>query len=333
MRVLIIGRTEVLYETVLLLAKEHSICGIITSVASPEYSKKEDDFEKLAHELNCPFIICKTLNKSVIEFITNCNADIAISVNWISVINNNIINLFPYGILNCHPGDLPRYRGNAVCNWAMINNETEIIITIHYMVGGELDSGDILVQESFPIEEHTTITEFVKYWEEITPLLFKKAIDGLVNNSIKPIKQISIEKEPFRCFPRLPIDSKIDWTKNALEIDRLIRASSKPYSGAYTYYKINEEIKKIFIWKSRVIQTETSDIGTPGQIIFNNKENGESHVLTGGGILAICEVQFENEQLFFPGTAWKSIRTRFGIDIEQEIILLKKYIDVKFGTL
>ncbi len=333
MKVLIIGRTEILYNTALMLAKEHTICGIITSTASPEYNKKEDDFEKLALELNCPFINCKVLNKNAIEFINTCQPEIAVSVNWVSVINSNIIDFFPYGILNCHPGDLPRYRGNAVCNWAMINKEKEIIVTIHYMVAGELDSGDILVQDKFPIRENTTITEFVKYWEEITPSLFEKAIDGLVNKSIMPIKQSLIKKDPFRCFPRLPIDSKIDWTKKADEIDLIIRASAKPYSGAYTYYKINDEIKKVFIWKSRVFETETRDIGTPGQIIFNNKVNGESHVLTGGGILAICEVQYENEEVFCPGIVWKSIRTRFGIDIEQELILLKKYIDVKLGRI
>ena len=198
------------------------------------------------------------------------------------------------------------------------------------MKAGELDSGDIIIQKKFPINQETTITDFVKYWEKITPSLFSKAINGLIKKDLVPIKQRSINKNPFRCFPRLPVDSKIDWAKSAQEIDLLIRASSKPYSGAYTYYKVNDDIKKITIWKSRVIKIKTLDIGSPGQIVYNNKKNGESHVLTGKGVLAILEVEFENESTFNPGFKWKSIRTRFGIDIEQELILLKKYIDVKF---
>ena len=109
----------------------------------------------------------------------------------------------------------------------------------------------------------------------------------------------------------------------------MIRASTNPYSGAFSYYKVNDEIKKVIIWKSRVIKENSIDIGTPGQIIFNDKNNGESHVLTGKGILAICDVQYEQESIFHPGYKWKSIRTRFGVDIEDELIVFKKYIDEK----
>ena len=327
MRVILIGRTEVLYGTALLLKEHHDICGVITAKASPEYAKTQDDFEQLTKEIGCPFLQTQYLGNTARKFIQGCNADVGVSVNWVSVIKNQIIDLIPFGILNCHPGDLPGYRGNAVCNWAMLVGESEIVVTIHEMVGGELDSGAIYCQDRFKVLENSDITDFVEFWESVTPRLFLEAIDKTSSENFLPLDQSTIDKEPFRCFPRLPIDSKIDWTNTAKNINLLIKASTIPYSGAYTYLKIDGNIKKLFIWKSRIIKEEIRDVGTPGHIIFNDKETGESHVYTGKGILAITHINFQNEGFFNPGLVWKSIRMRFGIDLEQEIILLNKRLD------
>ena len=69
MNILVIGRNEVLFDSVLLLAQEHTICGIITSYSAPEYSKHENDFKNLARKFNCPFFISKSITPEIIEFI------------------------------------------------------------------------------------------------------------------------------------------------------------------------------------------------------------------------------------------------------------------------
>jgi methionyl-tRNA formyltransferase len=136
-------------------------------------------------------------------------------------------------------------------------------------------------------------------------------------------------KTGFRAYPRLPEYSKIDWTTSARKIHNLIRASTKPYSGAYTYLKINGEIRKLLIWESEIITEKTNDIGIPGHVIFNNTATGESHIYTGKGIIALKRVQFDGDEEFRPGCEWKSIRMRFGIDIEQELIELNKLLKSK----
>lgn len=329
MRVIIIGRTEVLYNSVIAIAEKHVICGIITAKASPEYSKDENDFKELARALKCPFLFTNSINLAARQFIQDCGPDIGVSVNWVSVIQPTVFEIIPFGILNCHPGDLPKYRGNAVCNWAMLNGDDKIVVSIHEMTPGELDSGDIYVQESFTIDSATTITAFVKFWETVTPGLFLQAINGIASGKIRPKSQKDFGIEPFRCYPRLPIDSKIDWNDSAINIHNLIRASAKPYSGAYTYLKVNDEIKKVIIWESTLISTSTRDMGTPGHIVFNDKHSGESHVFTGAGILGLGKLQYENEEVFQPGLIFKSIRIRFGIDIEYELMLLRKYLHEK----
>lgn len=332
MRVILIGRTEVLYNTALVLSEYFTICGILTAKAVKEYKKSETDFESLAKQLNCPFLLANNLNAPALEFIKTCNPDIGVSVNWVSVIGESVMKYIPLGILNCHPGNLPAYKGNAVCNWAMLRGDTEIVVTIHDMIPNELDSGDIYAQKVFLVNDNSTITDFINFWHDETPGLFLTALKGISEKSYNPIRQDDLNIQPFRCYPRLPLDSKIDWTRSAKEIHNLIRASTYPYSGAYTYIKIEDQIRKVKIWTSNIIANETKDIGTPGHIILNDRKSGESHVYTGEGILAITNLQYEDsEEIFLPGLTFKSIRIRFGIDVEQELILLWKYVYEKLG--
>ena len=114
MKILILGRTEILFDTVLNLSRQHRIVGIITARAAPEYSKTEKDFEKLAEELGCPFLLKKELDNEVESFLTASGPDICVSLNWVGVIRQNILSRIPMGILNAHFGDLPRYRFHAV---------------------------------------------------------------------------------------------------------------------------------------------------------------------------------------------------------------------------
>ena len=144
MKVAIIGRTQILYETILKLHEEgHQIGCIITAKAAPEYTRKDDDFRNLAKRLNVPFSLTSSLDRPEVEEMCQ-GSDIGVSVNWVSVILQKHIDWFRLGILNSHHGDLPRYRGNACSNWAIIRGEEEITSTIHFMEGGQLDCGRII---------------------------------------------------------------------------------------------------------------------------------------------------------------------------------------------
>lgn len=329
MKILILGRTEYLYETAELLAKNHNICGIITASASPEYSRDENDFKELADRLGSVYYFTNTIDSKVKEIINELKPDICISLNWKSVLKVDVINLFPHGILNAHFGDLPSYRGNAVINWAILNNEKQIAVTIHQMVPGEIDSGNIWKKSYMSMDNNTTIGDIVDFCRKKTPDLFLEVVNGIENGKLSSTSQSEMSQKAFRCYPRLPEYSKIDWSSSAEEIHAMIRASAKPYSGAYSYIKFNNEIKKIYIWKSSVDTVISDDIGEPGHIISNDPITGCSKVLTGKGILIIEEAQYENEDLFMPGKVWKSIRMHFGLDIEEEIMNLQKMINKK----
>ncbi len=116
------------------------------------------------------------------------NADVAISVNWKTLIRSPMLSAFRHGIVNAHTGDLPRYRGNATPNWAILRGENEIVLTLHRMVE-ELDAGPILGRASLAIDDHTYIADVYAFEDDVCPGLFADVLDGLENGTLEPREQ------------------------------------------------------------------------------------------------------------------------------------------------
>src|SRR3954464_12292154 len=113
---------------------------IATAPAAPEYDVVERDFERLAGELGCPYFCDTRLDgPDRLELLQRAGADVAISVNWPTVIGSAARSPFAHGVLNAHAGDLPRYRGNACPNWAILQGEDRVVVTVHVMAD-ELDA-------------------------------------------------------------------------------------------------------------------------------------------------------------------------------------------------
>ena len=145
MRIVALGRSIELYKTIEILhSKGYEIPLIITCKAAPEYKVKEEDFKKLAEEINSEFYQTQNINSPLsISKLKNSNAEVGVSHNWISMVKKEACGVFTHGILNAHCGDLPKYRGNAPIAWAILEGEKEIGITIHRMDPYGLDSGPI----------------------------------------------------------------------------------------------------------------------------------------------------------------------------------------------
>ena len=234
MRVAIIGRTEILYETAELLAKRgHEIALIITAKAAPEYTRTEEDFKALAGKLSAPFVHTARIAESLETIRSLDPVDIGVSMNYPGVIPSEVIDLFSLGVLNAHGGDLPRYRGNACQAWAILNGEKRVGLCVHKMVGGELDSGDIIARDYRPLTAESTITEVYGWMASRTPDLFAQALDLLAADPSYVLERQSKKTaDALRCYPRAQEDGYIDWNRSAVEILRLINASTKPYAGA-----------------------------------------------------------------------------------------------------
>ena len=216
---------------------------------------------------------------------------------------------------------MPRYRGNAARNWAIINGEKEFAQTIHLMIA-ELDAGPIVLKKKAPIFSDTYIGELYDFVNNHTPSMFADSVDGFENETIIPTEQPKDPKKSLRGYPRLPLDSEIDWTKSATFIDRVIRASSEPFMGAYTHL----DSEKFIIWRAHVEKPEFSYLASPGQILDRRKSTGEVVVATGEGFLVIEDAETEEFGRKKPIKIIKTIRTRLGLDISNEIVKCKREI-------
>ena len=299
-----------MYNTAELLMKRgHEISLIVTAKAAPEYTRTEEDFKALADRLRVPFVHTARIAETS-EMIRSLGPfDIGVSMNYPGVIPSEVIDLFPLGILNAHGGDLPRYRGNACQAWAIINGEERVGLCVHKMVGGELDSGDIIVRDYCPLTADTTITEVYGWMASRTPDLFAQALDLLaVDPSYVLERQSKNPAFALRCYPRVPEDGYIDWNRSAIEILRLINASTKPYAGAFTWHK-GEMVR---IWSARMGALPCPSCFVPGQVLWKN-DDGSVAVGTGNsGVLLLDEVQKEAGEPCKAAEMVRSLRERFG---------------------
>ena len=329
MRIAALGRTRMLYDSIKLLDQNsHAIVLIGTCREAPEYDIKASDFEALARELQAPFFNDVKINSfEVRNILRKCNADIAISVNWRTVIGKEAIESFPYGILNAHIGDLPRFRGNATPNWALIAGEQKIALTIHQMEPDELDSGSIAVKDYYPVDLNTRIGDIYDYTTKTMPQLFLRAVEGLRNGTIRPIAQNTDPCAALRCYPRMPPDSLIRWESSAQDIVRLINASSEPFSGAYTFLNM----EKMVVWRAYIQSFKTPSLYIPGQIVFIDKDTGNIGVAAIDGIVVLQVIQMENGSRIQPSAVIQSMRTRLGMNIEDELHKLYMRLNSSIG--
>lgn len=282
MRVGIIGRTHLLLDAAKLLHEAGVELAFIYTCRSEEfYSAKERDFEDFANRIGARFFNDLKI-ESRVEELRALGADVCISMNWLSILPKKILDLFPMGVLNAHPGDLPRYKGNACPNWALLNFESQICLTIHQM-SIELDSGPILMRQVLPVDESTYIGEVYDWLGTAVPAAFLKAVNGLASGTLAFHPQ-SPQIKPLRVYPRRPEDSRIRWSESARNVLALVRASSRPFDGATTTFEGREEIS---IYRASQYYPDFDFLAVPGQVCLAVGENPV--VAAGDGMIEIQE--------------------------------------------
>lgn len=264
MRIAILGRSEALFGVLEKLESEgHEITAIVSPPETEDYTKKSKHFRDFAKSRSIPFSKEARMDE-LSGFVQTGNPEIAVSINYPLVISSEVIETFPLGILNVHGGDLPRYRGNACQAWAILNGENEIGLCVHKMEADRLDSRDIISRDYLPISLSTSITTVHEWIVTRSPSLVKEALSRLGENPLFILeKQSESAKVPLRCFPRRPEDGRIDWAKSARDVVRLIKASSKPYRGAFCFLDNTE----VTVWDAELEDFPSEFMTVPGQVL------------------------------------------------------------------
>ena len=193
----------------------------------------------------------------VINKIKDSNPDIIFSVYYRKILSKEILNIPRLGCINIHPSLLPFYRGPAPTAWALLNNEKEVGLTIHYMDEG-IDTGDVLVQKKVPVDPDETGFElYDKCMREGAELLISN-FDNLINQNIIGKPQIG-RGSYYGKFVGKPI---INWKDSCQKIINQIRASARPYNVCETII-LN---KYLYINRAVIIDLDLPLQG-PGKIV------------------------------------------------------------------
>jgi len=270
----------------------HKISFIITAMDKPSGRGqiiKPPEPKIFAIDKHIPYFQPASLNsEEILKKLESYKPDIFIVIAYGKKLPKTVLNIPVYGAYNVHFSLLPRWRGAAPVNWAVLSGDVETGITIMKMDEG-LDTGDILLQEKVYINNNETA---VDVFEKLIPLgvkLLLKSIEMIEKGNVILTKQDEKYATYARQFKKN--DGLIDWKKSAKEIHNMVRGL-QPWPSAFTYLQ-NKLLK---IWKS----LPHEGVSLPGKIEKITKNS--VYIGAGSGILELIEVQEEGRNRNVPSS-------------------------------
>lgn len=289
LRVAILGRTEMLLETARqLVASGHEVPLVATCKASDTSAASERDFEALASGIGADYFCTAAINAPAqLERLRRAGCDLAVSMNWLTLIGAQARDSFPLGVFNAHPGALPRFRGNACPNWAILTNEAFVGLCIHQMVD-ELDAGPIALRDQLPLNDDVDVEHVYGWLHRRVPQMFVELVQRAASGQLRLEPQSPDPADSLRCYPRKPEDSRIVWSQSAEEVLRMVRASTRPMQGAFCY--LHDD--RVIIWKAEVHRPAGPFLAIPGQVCL--RFEGDPVVACGQGMVRLREISMED---------------------------------------
>ena len=257
----------------------------------------DKEIENFCKRNNINYLIVENIN----EYLANKknSYDLGISVSYDQIFKENSIGFHEKGIINCHAGLLPDFKGRNILNWAIINNQKYFGITVHYL-DNNIDTGDIIAQKNLEIKFTEDYKDLLLKAYIECPNLVNKALDLIINNNVKLLPQKNIKEHPIYCSRRKNGDEIINWNESSLQIYNFIRALV--YPGPYAQTSLRS--KKILIQKATYIEKAPIYKDIPGSIL--RKDNEGILVKTGDSYIIInewdCDILLKTGDRFNCGT-------------------------------
>ncbi len=291
MRVVFMGTPDFAVGTLeALLQSRHQVVAVVTQPDKPKGRGKAMQFtavKEVAVRAEIPVLQPKKVREpEVVEEIRQFHPDVIVVVAFGQLIPKAILDMPQYGCVNVHASLLPKYRGAAPIQWAVIDGEEKSGVTTMQMDEG-LDTGDMLLTEEVVLDSQETGGSLFDKLSEVGAGLLLKTLDELEAGNIHPQKQ---PKESTTAYAAMLTKKmgEIDWTKSAVQIERLVRGLN-PWPSAYTHLGQ----KTLKIWRAAV-HPLSEQKKEPGTVILMDKKH--FGVQTGDGMLEILELQLEGKK-------------------------------------
>lgn len=277
----------------------HAIVGAITIDDRDDTRTEFAGFQTLCRDRNLPLHVATSRQHSE-ALARDLAPELCVVVGWYWLIGKATLAAVPHGFIGIHNSLLPKYRGVSPLVWAMINGEPEVGISMFSFSEG-IDDGELWAQAAVSVEPDEYVADVLQKLTDKTLELLRDTFPAILAGRARPRPQANIE--PTYCAARRPIDGRIDWHAPAQQVHDFIRAQSKPYPGAFTYF----QGRKLIIWRARL--APVTYYGTPGQVAQVGPET----------VTVICgdhrpilleEVEYDGRTVDAPVTI-RSIKTRF----------------------
>jgi len=242
---------------------EVEVSKVITYEILSDLSRGQESIKTVAADLGIEVLSPRKITMELVNEIRILNPDLIISAYYRKIFPKELIDIPRLGILNIHPSSLPYYRGPVPTAWAILNNEKQFGITIHKVDTG-IDTGDILVQTIYNIDDEETGYELYLRAMRLGARLLIDNFDNIINQKIEPLKQ------PIggSYYGKLKSRVFVDWKQSAQKIKNTVRIRSRPYNPIETIL----ENKYFFINKVSIDKEHTLPIQVPGKILKVNDD-------------------------------------------------------------
>jgi len=297
-----------------LLRHRMNVVGVLG--LSPDVARNVSGYvrlDDLAKSKNIPYAEFRNINEPMVEK-TVClwKPDLFFVVGLSQLVKSTLLKIPRLGCVGFHPTWLPEGRGRAPVAWLILENRPGA--ATFFLMDEGADSGPILVQEPFYVTHEDYASDVIEKLENAIDRALDRWLPKLVAEGLKAVPQD--ERLASYFGRRAPEDGLIDWKLPASRIYELVRATSKPHPGAYTY----AQNRKLVVWKARPERT-LSFKGVPGRILHKDQKLGLL-VQTGKDLLWLQEIEFEGEDT----NPFLELRvgTRLGYNLEDEVFKLKR---------
>lgn len=268
-----------------LLERGVEVAAVYTHEDDPGEERWFDSVADLARARGLAVLTPERLDGAEEERLRALAPDLIFSFYYRSLIPERILRLAPLGAFNMHGSLLPRYRGRACVNWAVLNGETETGVTLHHMTA-RADRGRIVDQASVPIGPEDTAHDVFLKLIPLAGTVLRRSLPAILAGRAEGVEQDESRATTFG--RRRPSDGLMDWTGSAHALHDLVRAVAPPFPGAFTFV----EGRKLFVWRTRVPEGADAPCGAaPGTVLRSEPLT----VATGSGPLVVTEARWEND--------------------------------------
>lgn len=291
MKILFLGTPEFAVPSLerLIAWKDVSVVGLVTQPDRPAGRGRNifpPPTKLVAESHGIPVMQPERLSKApdIVQSMMDLKADILVTVAFGQILKQNVLEMAPHGVMNVHGSLLPKYRGAAPINWAIINGESLTGVTTMFSDKG-VDTGKMLLAREMTLRDDMDAESLAREMSVVGAELLVETLQKLMDGKLVPQEQNESEAT---YAPRLSKEmGNIDWRKSAFEIHNLVRGLA-PWPGTYT----SLDSLQLKILSTNLLVQEPGNTEEPGAVVLS--DNGKFLVACGPegkDLLEICEVK------------------------------------------